>query len=135
MNSLSSKTQLIKKSWTIGHGEKWCISVGLLLASQLSHDVLRLTTVNERVASLRHQVGDSFTIVVLSYNPNKRMGYVLLESLEGVRKSALTGGSIVLLGNSNVHKSSETVKLGRVELGLNTSGVTLSNMFKLKDVH
>ncbi len=105
--------------------------MGWLIAPQLSCHVLEFTPVNERVASLRLWVGDRSLTVVCAYGPNGSTEYPdLLESLGRVLESALTGDSIVLLGDFNAHVGSD-IDTWRGVIGrngppdLNPSGVLL----------
>uniref|UniRef100_A0A3B5B7Z8 Ig-like domain-containing protein n=1 Tax=Stegastes partitus TaxID=144197 RepID=A0A3B5B7Z8_9TELE len=79
-HSLGSGTQLLERGWMlhfsgIARGERRWAGVGLLIAPQLSCQVLEFTPVNERVASLRLQVGDRSLTVVLAYGPNSSAEY------------------------------------------------------------
>ncbi|KAK3530905.1 hypothetical protein QTP70_005451 [Hemibagrus guttatus] len=148
-HSLGSRTQLLERGWTlffsgVPHGERRRAGVGLLIAPQLSRHVLEFSPVNERVVSLRLRAGDRCLTVVLAYGPNGSVEYpTFLETLRGVLEGALTGDSIVLLGDFNAH-------VGNGRNGppdLNSSGVLLldfcashslsitNTMFKHKGAH
>ena len=96
-------TSLLERGWTLFYagsvpGEKWSAGGGLLIAPQLSANVLEFTPVDERVVSLRLQVGERVLTVICAYAPNSSSEYPpFLESLEKVLESALTGDPIVLL--------------------------------------
>lgn len=76
--------------------------MGLLIGPQLSHCVLELTSVNERVASLNLRIGDRSLTVILAYGPNSTPECLaFLKSLGGMLDGTPTGESIVLLGHFN----------------------------------
>ncbi|TWW64123.1 hypothetical protein D4764_03G0011310 [Takifugu flavidus] len=105
-HSKGSGTSLLKRGWTLYHsgvadGERRRAGVAIIVALQLSACILEFTPVDERVASLRLRVGGRILTVVCAYGPNSSSAYPpFLESLEGVLKSAPSGGSLVLLGDS-----------------------------------
>ncbi|KAK3554374.1 hypothetical protein QTP70_022602, partial [Hemibagrus guttatus] len=135
-HSLGSGTQLLERGWTlffsgVPHGERRRAGVGLLIAPQLSRHVLEFSPVNERVVSLSLWAGDRRLTVVSAYGPNGSVEYpTFLETLQGVLEGALTGDSIVLLGDFNAHvgNDSDTWRgvIGRNSPpDLNLSGVLL----------
>ncbi|KAK3525029.1 hypothetical protein QTP86_013391 [Hemibagrus guttatus] len=155
---LGSGTQLLERGWTlffsgVPDGERHWAGVGLLIAPQLSCFVLEFSPVNERVVSLRLRAGDRGLTVVSAYGPNGSVEYpTFLETLQGVLEGALTGDSIVLLGDFNTHLGnvSDTWRgvIGRNgPPDLNPSGVLLldfcashslsitNTMFKHKGAH
>ncbi|KAK3575378.1 hypothetical protein QTP86_025782 [Hemibagrus guttatus] len=157
-HSLGSGTRLLKRGWSlffsgVPHGERCRAGVGLLIAPQLSRQVLEFSPVNERVVSLRLRDGDRCLTVVSAYGPNDSVEYpTFLETLGGVLEGALTGDSIVLLGDFNAHvgNNSDTWRgvIGRNSPpDLNLSGVLLldlcarhslsitNTMFKHKGAH
>ena len=103
----------------------------MLIAPQLSHHVLEFFAVNERVVSLCLWVWDRSLTVVSAYGSNSSVEYpASLETLGGVLESALTGDSVVLLGDFNAHVGSDSVTWRGVTgrnglLDLNPSGVLL----------
>ncbi|KAK3505725.1 hypothetical protein QTP70_020346, partial [Hemibagrus guttatus] len=135
-HGLGSGTQLLERGWTlfssgVPHGERRRAGVGLLIAPQLSHHVLELSPVNERVVSLCLRAGDRCLTVVSAYGPNGSVDYpTFLETLRGVLEGAPTEDSIVLLGDFNAHvgNNSDTWRgmIGRNgPPDLNSSGVLL----------
>ncbi|TWW57009.1 hypothetical protein D4764_08G0009960 [Takifugu flavidus] len=100
---------------------------------RLSACILEFTPVNERVASLRLRVVGRILTFVCAYGPNSSSAYPpILESLEGVLESAPSGGSLVFLGDFNVHVGSDSVTwrgvIGKnAPPDLNPSGVLLLN--------
>ncbi|KAK3556664.1 hypothetical protein QTP70_011924 [Hemibagrus guttatus] len=157
-HSLGSGTRLLKRGWSlffsgVPHGERCRAGVGLLIAPQLSRQVLEFSLVNERVVSLRLRDGDRCLTVVSAYGPNDSVEYpTFLETLGGVLEGAPTGDSIVLLGDFNAHvgNNSDTWRgvIGRNSPpDLNLSGVLLldlcarhslsitNTMFKHKGAH
>ncbi|KAK3554961.1 hypothetical protein QTP86_001863 [Hemibagrus guttatus] len=134
-HSLGSGTQLLER------------------APQLSCHVLEFSPVNERVVSLRLRARDRCLTVVLAYGPNGSVEYpTFLVTLRGVLEGALTGDSIVLLGDFNAHVGNDS-DTWRGVIGrngppdLNSSGVLLldfsashslsitNTMFKHKGAH
>ncbi|KAK3558202.1 hypothetical protein QTP86_014003, partial [Hemibagrus guttatus] len=90
---------------------------------------LEFSPVNERVVSLC--LLDRCLTVVLAYGPNDSVEYpTFLETLRGVLEGALTGDSIVLLGDFNAHVGNDS-DTWRGVIGrngppdLNSSGVLL----------
>ncbi|KAK3532138.1 hypothetical protein QTP86_008588 [Hemibagrus guttatus] len=127
-HSLGSGTQHLERGWTlfysgVPHGERHWAGVGLLIAPQLSHHVLEF--------SLCLWTRDRCLTVVSAYGPNGSVEYpTFLETLRGVLEGALTGDSIVLLGDFNAHvgNDSDTWRgmIGRnSHPDLNSSGVLL----------
>ncbi|KAK3571548.1 hypothetical protein QTP86_013171 [Hemibagrus guttatus] len=152
-HSLGSGTQLLERGRTlffsgVPHGERRRAGVGLLIAPQLSRHVMEFPLVNERVVSLRLWAGDRCLTVVSAC-----VAYpTFLETLQGMLEGALTGDSIVLLGDFNAHvgNDSDTWRgvIGRNSPpDLNLSGVLLldfcashslsitNTMFKHKGAH
>ncbi|KAI2668786.1 Craniofacial development protein 2 [Labeo rohita] len=101
-----SGTQLLERGWTLHYsgvacGERRRAGVGLLIAPQLSRHVLEFTPVDERVVSLRLQVGDRSLTVVCAYGPNGSVEYpAFLESLEGCWKALRPGTPLFYWGTS-----------------------------------
>ncbi|KAK3561045.1 hypothetical protein QTP86_026393, partial [Hemibagrus guttatus] len=90
----------------------------------LSRHVLEFSPVNERVVSLRLLAGDRCFTVVSAYGPTSSVEYpTFLETLRGVLEGALTGDSIVLLGDFNAHVGNDMEMNGPPDL--NSSGVLL----------
>ncbi|KAK3548730.1 hypothetical protein QTP70_018466 [Hemibagrus guttatus] len=129
------------------------VRVGLLIAPQLSCHVLEFSLVNERVVSLHLRAGNRCLTVVSAYGPNGSVEHpTFLETLPGVLEGALTGDSIVLLGDFTAHMSNDS-DTWRGVIGrngppdLNLSGVLLldfcashslsitNTMFKNKGAH
>ncbi|KAK3521202.1 hypothetical protein QTP70_000769, partial [Hemibagrus guttatus] len=134
-HSLGSGTQLLER------------------APQLSRHVLEFSLVNEKLVSLRLRAGDRRLTIVSACGPNGSVEYpTFLETLRGVLEGALTGDSIVLMGDFNAHVGNDS-DTWRGVIGrngppdLNSSGVllldfcanhglsTTNTMFKHKGAH
>ncbi|TWW71634.1 EARP-interacting protein [Takifugu flavidus] len=153
-HSKGSGTSLLEGGWTLYHsgvadGERRQAGVAILVAPQLSACILEFIPVDERVASLRLRVGGRILTVVCAYGPNSSSAYPpFLESLEGVLKSAPSGGSLILLGDFNADSVTWRDLIGKNgPPDVNPSGVLLldfcarlrmsitNTLFRHKGVH
>ena len=80
--------------------------MGILIAPRLCACTLGFTLVDERVASLRLQVGGQVMTVVCAEAPNSRLEYPPF--LEEALESAPAGDSLILLRDFNAHMGNDS---------------------------